>query len=180
MRSPHHDPLTRWLAAERDDRSGEAEAALLELFEALPPLAPPAGFADRVMERAGLRDAGAVHEGLFAHRWTRLVLAGCLLAMATSVLWLPQTLLALAGLWSFSFGDLVEAWARGLAEAGIWLAAAFRLGGGLFSLGETLTRSLATPQAAAVVGGCLLVSTLAFRFLRDLIQERSWSHVDPI
>jgi hypothetical protein len=178
MRSPHHDPLTRWLAAERDDRSGEAEAALLELFEALPPLAPPAGFADRVMARVGLQDAKAVREELFAHRWTRLALAGCLLAMALSALWLPQTIVALAGTWSF--GGLIEICVRGLAEAGIWLAAAFRLGGWFFSLGSTLTRPLATPQVATIVGGCLLVSTLAFRFLRDLIQERSWTHADPI
>lgn len=176
MRSPDHDALTRWLAAERDDRSDEAEAALLELFEALPALAPPAGFADRVMERAGLH--GAVRQGLFAQRWTRLVLAGCLLAMALSVLWLPQTLLALFGTWSF--GDLVDAGVRVLAGAGVWLAAAVRLGGRLYSLGEALSRPLATPQVAAVVGGCLLVSTFAFRSLRDLIQERSWTHVDPI
>ena len=178
MRSPDHDALTRWLAAERDDRSDEAEAVLLELFEALPQLAPPAGFAGRVMERAGLKDAKTVPEGLFAHRWTRLVLAGCLLAMALSVLWLPQTLLVLAGTWSV--GGLVDAGVRVLAGAGVWLAAAVRFGGWLYALGSTLSRPLATPQVAAIVGGCLLVSTLAFRFLRDLIQERSWTHVDPI
>ncbi|HYO16600.1 MAG TPA: hypothetical protein VE685_25660 [Thermoanaerobaculia bacterium] len=178
MRSPDHDALTRWLAAERDDRSDEAEAALLELFEALPALAPPAGFADRVMERAGLRNAVAVRQGLFAQPWTRLVLAGCLLAMALSVLWLPQTLLVLLGTWSF--GGLVDAAVGLLAGAGVWLAAAVRFGDWLYSLGSALARPLATPQVAAVVGGCLLVSTLAFRFLRDLIQERSWTHVDPI
>lgn len=177
MRSPDHDALTRWLAAERDDRSGEAEAALLELFEALPQLAPPAGFADRVMERAGLQDR-AVRHGFFAQRWTRLALAGCLFAMALSVLWLPQTLLVLAGTWSV--GGLVDAGVRVLAGAGVWLAAAVRFGGWLFSLGSALSRPLATPQVAAIVGGCLLVSTLAFRFLRDLIQERSWTYVDPI
>jgi hypothetical protein len=40
---------------------------------------------------------------------------------------------------------------------------------------------LATPPVAAVLGGCLLVSILAFRFLHELItRERSWTYVDPI
>jgi hypothetical protein len=177
MRSPQNDPLTRWLAAERAGRPDEAEAALLELFEALPALAPPAGFADRVLERAGLQ-VETVWESLFASRWLRLALALCLLATSLSALWLPQTLLALLETWSF--GGLVEVWVRTLAEAGVWLAAIFRFGGWLYSLGETLVQPLATPPVAALVGGCLLVSALAFRFLRDLIQERSWSYVDPI
>ena len=51
------DALNRWLAAEQLDSSEEADGALRELFEALPLLAPAAGFADRVFARAGLRPA---------------------------------------------------------------------------------------------------------------------------
>jgi hypothetical protein len=57
MRPSHHDILDRWLKAENDeqqDRGDEAEAALQALFATLPPLRPPAGFADRVLLRAGL------------------------------------------------------------------------------------------------------------------------------
>ena len=57
MRPSHHEALDRWLAAERGDRYDEADAALREMFEALPLLAPPAGFANRgtfLIDRAGL------------------------------------------------------------------------------------------------------------------------------
>ena len=90
MRHAQQDALERWLAAERDDRADEAEGALLELFEALPLVAPPAGFADRVLVRAGLQGA---KRDLFAWRPLRIVLALCLVAAGFGVLWLPPVLL---------------------------------------------------------------------------------------
>src|SRR3954452_6775260 len=98
MRHHQQDALDRWLAAERDGRDGAAEAALLELFEALPLAAPAAGFADRVLVRAGLqKDATA---DLFAWRPLRIVLGLALAATGLGVLWLPPVLRFLAGLWS--------------------------------------------------------------------------------
>src|SRR5262245_65998595 len=98
MRTSHQNALDRWLAAERGDRAAEAEGALRELFEALPLIAPPAGFADRVLVRAGL---AAARRDFFASRAVRLVLVLCLAATGFGALWLPPTLRALAGLWSF-------------------------------------------------------------------------------
>src|SRR5947199_6972819 len=100
MRHSQQDALNRWLAAERDGRDGEAETALLELFEALPLTRPAAGFADRVLVRAGLQTA-PVAADLFAWRPLRIVLGMALAATGLGVLWLPPVLRFLAGLWSF-------------------------------------------------------------------------------
>lgn len=174
MRSSSHDSLNRWLAAERDDRPDEAEAALFELFETLPLLAPGVGFADRVLARAGLRPAG-----VFESLWARAAIALCLLATGLSVLWLPQTLKALAGLWSPA--NPFELAARLLVEWSSRVVTVLKVWDWLFALGGALAKPLATPEVAAVLALCLLVSTLAFRFLRDLMtDERSMTYVDPI
>ena len=97
-------PSTAGSPPSGDDQAEEAEAALFELFEALPELAmtaPPAGFADRVLVRAGLQTAAA-RADLFAWRPLRIVLALCLVATGLGALWLPPVLAALAGFWSFS------------------------------------------------------------------------------
>ena len=60
-----------------------------------PLAAPPAGFADRVLLRAGLQTAGRTD--LFAWRPLRIVLALCLAATGFGTLWLPPVLRALAG-----------------------------------------------------------------------------------
>lgn len=172
--SPNDDSLNRWLAAERDDRPDEAEAALFELFEALPRLAPPAGFADRVLARAGFRPAR-----VFESLWVRAVIALCLLATGVSLLWLPTAVKALAGTWSL--GNPIELGARLLVDWSLWLVTVLRLWDWLFTLGEALAKPLVTPEVAAVLAGCLLVATLAFRLLRDLMtNERSWTYVDPV
>src|SRR5436309_12285866 len=117
MRSAQQDILDRWLAAEQNDRAEEADAALAALFTALPPLLPPAGFADRVMLRSGLEMEtemaavampAAARRSLFASPWVRGALSLCLLSVGVSVLWLPQMLHAIAGL--LSVGGLVRIW----------------------------------------------------------------------
>lgn len=176
MRPPSHKTLDRWLAAERDDRFDEADAALLELFEALPSIAPPAGFAERVLARAGFQPAAK--RDFFASRGLRLVLAVCLVVTVLGTLWLPPVLRALAGLWSLS--DVVEGGTRALTEGTQVIASVLRVWDFLFALGRTLAEALAAPQIAAVLTLSLLASGLAFRFLRDQISgERNLTYVDP-
>jgi len=176
MRHGRQDALDRWLAAERDGRDGEAEAALLELFEALPLTAPAAGFADRVLVRAGLQTAASAD--LFAWRPLRIVLGLALAATGFGVLWLPPVLRFLAGLWSV--GSAVEAGIRVLTDAGQWLATALRIWDFLLTIVHALAQPLAVPQVMAVLLLALLASSLAFRFLRDQITgERNWTYVDP-
>jgi hypothetical protein len=166
MRHSHQDALDRWLDAERNDRTGEAEAALLALFEALPEAAmaaPPAGFADRVLVRAGLQAAAPAD--LFAWRPLRIVLALCLAATGFGALWLPPVLRALAGLWSV--GGLVRIGVRATAEAARGLASLLRLWDLLLTLGRAVAQPLAVPQVMAILVVALLASSLAFRYLRD-------------
>src|SRR5215210_4565932 len=177
MRPSHPHALDRWLTAERYDRPDEADAALLELFESLPLIAPPAGFADRVLVRAGIQSAA--RRDLFAGWGARLAVALCLVAVGLGALWLPPVLQVLAGFWSF--GGLVQAGVRTLIDASQWLAAALRVGDLVLTIGRALTRPLTMPQVTAGLVVCLLLSSLAFRFLRDQITgERNWTHVDPI
>jgi hypothetical protein len=177
MRPSHHEALDRWLAAERDDRSDEADAALREMFEALPRLAPPAGFANRVLARTGLQTAAA--RSVFASRLLRLALVLSLIATGLGGIWLPPTLRALVGLWSL--GDLVELGIRAVAAGSRGLATVLGVCDWVFSLGRTVAGPLMTPQVMTVLTLCLLVSGLAFRFLRDQISgERSWNHVHPV
>jgi len=176
MRSADQDLIDRWLAAEQGDRADEAEAALAALFTALPPLQPPAGFADRVMLRAGMVAVPA-RRSLFASLWVRGGLTLCLLAMGVSVLWLPQTLRAFAGL--LSVGSLVRIWTGSLVTACRWLGSALGLWDFLLTVGRALATPLETPAVALALVSCLLVSTLAFRFLRGLItRDRSWTYVN--
>jgi hypothetical protein len=169
MRSSHQDLLDRWLTAEQADRADEAEAALAALFTALPRLQPPAGFADRVLLRAGLAAplAAPAPRSLFASLWTRGVLTLCLLAVGVSALWLPQTLRALAGL--LSIGDLVRLWTGSLVAACRWLGSAVGVWDFLLTVGRALATPLETPAVALAMVSCLLVSMVAFRFLRNLI-----------
>ncbi|HEY2294826.1 MAG TPA: hypothetical protein VGM86_29335 [Thermoanaerobaculia bacterium] len=180
MRHLQQDALDRWLAAERDGRDGEAEAALLEMFEALPTVgmtAPPAGFADRVLVRAGLRTA-AVPADLFAWRPLRIVLGLALAATGFGVLWLPPLLHFLAGLWSV--GGAIQGGIRVLTDAGQWLATVLRIWDFLVTIVHDLAQPLAVPQVMAVLVLSLLASSLAFRYLRDQITgERNLTYVDP-
>ncbi len=185
MRPSHHEALDRWLAAERDDQFDDADAALREMFEALPLFAPPAGFADRVLARTGLpmRQMARMQEiatrSVFAARALRLVLVLSLIATALGAIWLPPTLHALARLWSLS--DVVQLGMWAVAAGSRALATVLRFGDWVFSLGRALAEPLMAPRVMATVTVSLLVSGLAFRFLRDQISgERSWNHVHPV
>lgn len=185
MRRPRpHDPLTRWLQAEREtDDAGAlaAETALLELFESLPRLAPSAGFADRVLRQVALPAPVPARPSwlvwLFRSPGFRLALASGLLAACLSLLWLPQVVMALAGMVTMT--DLVQLGVASLVDLGRWLVLVARVGEWFLTVLGALALSLTTPAALRVTVGCLAVSGISFVFLRELItRDRSLSYVD--
>src|SRR5687768_6143378 len=111
MRRPEpHDPLTRWLQAEREADDAGAEAALCEMFESLPRLTPSAGFADRVLLQVAQPAIVPVRQNwllwLFRSPGFRLALASGLRAAVISMFWLPRLVMTLLGM--ATMNDLVE------------------------------------------------------------------------
>lgn len=185
MRPTDEEILNRWLAAESEGQDDAAEAELLALFEALPPLMPPVGFADRVLARAGM--AGVPEPSPlparwnpFAARWLQVAVALCLLVTGAALPWLTEMLRSLAGTASlWGPGDLVRVGTGALNAVTRGLVAALALWDWFLEIGRTLAEPLATPVVAVGMIACLLVSLVAFHFLRDLItRDRSWTHVD--
>lgn len=176
--------LRRWLDAERDDRAADAETELLELLAFLPPLAPSAGFADRVFRQIvsqskpvpAMARPGLIPR-LFRSRAFRLVLASCLLATGLSLFWLPQTLAALAGV--VTVGDVVQLGVASALDLGRWLGIVSRIGEWLVTVVEAIAVSLISPAALKITAACLAISGVALVVLRDLMtRNRSWSYVD--
>jgi hypothetical protein len=186
MRPSDDEILHRWLAAERDGCDGDAEAALFALVEALPPLAPPAGFADRVLARAALASMAApvpVRRNVLASPWLRALVALSLLVTGLALPWLSGILQSLASRTSilWSPGDVVRLGTGALIAISQGVAAALALWDWLLGIGRALAAPFATPAMALVTIVCLLVSLVAFHFLRNLIsRDRSWIHVEPI
>ena len=189
MRTERHDPndlVSRWLDAERDaspDADDTAEAALLEMFESLPPLAPPAGFADRVIRRVAVEAAAPARPGVLSRlaqsRVFRVAVAFGVLATALSLLWLPEMLLVLGRL--VSVGGLMDLGAASVIDLGRWLTLVARVGEWLLTVAGAFAVSLTSPEAVKVTAACLAVSGISFVVLRDLMtRNRSWRYVDPI
>ncbi|HVT59338.1 MAG TPA: hypothetical protein VHR45_13160 [Thermoanaerobaculia bacterium] len=179
MRRPDQtQSLARWLAAEQAGRTEEAEAALAQLCAALPRPAPRAGFADAVLAR--VRIAGATEGyGLFASRWFKAAMALCGASTISLLMGLPAVWRAVSGAWSSA--KLIQAAVSSIVELDQWLVAVLSVGAKLMLLGRMLADALAIVPVAALAAACVLVSALAFRFLRGLITgDRRWVYVDPI
>jgi hypothetical protein len=95
------------------------------------------------------------------------------------LLWLPQTLAALAGLVTVS--DVVGLGIATVVDLGRWLAVAARIGEWFLTVGRALAVALTSPAVVKVTAACLAISGTSFVFLRDLMtRDRSWSYVDSI
>lgn len=187
MRRPQpHDPLARWLQAEREADDAGAEAALLELFESVPRPAPSAGFADRVLQRVALSEKALpvpARESwivwLLRSPGFRLVLASCLLTAGVALLFLPQMFMALARM--VTLGDMLQLGVASVVDLGRWLGVAARVGEWLLTVLGALAVSLTSPAAIKVMAACLAISGMSIALLRELMtRDRSLSYVDPI
>jgi len=187
MRRPEpHDPLARWLQAEREADDAGAETALLEMFESLPRLAPSPGFADRVLLQIAPPAAPAILPArqnrlvwLFRSPGFRLALTSGLLAACISMFWLPRLLMTLIGM--ATMNDVVQLGVTSLVDLSQWLGLASRVGEWFLTVLGALAISLTSPGALKVTAGCLAISGISFVVLRELmIRDRSLRYVDPI
>lgn len=183
-RNAHDDLVARWLEAESEGGDDAAEAALLEMFESLPPLAPPAGFAGRVLRRVALEEAVAVRQPgvlgrLVRSRAFRFAVACGIVSTAFALLWVPELLLVLGRL--VSPGDVMGVGAAWLVDLGRWLTLVARIGEWVLTVGKAFAVSLMSPAALKVTAACLAISGISIAALRDLMtRNRSLSYVDPM
>ena len=163
------DPWSRYLAAEAGQREPEAEAALAELFRALPGRRPRPGFPDRVLLRLAARP------GWSAHPAARLALAAALVVVAISAALLLPLVAPLAGL-------IGPGGAIGLAVEGfIGLATRFAEGlaawSPLATAARAVGRALLEPRLAGLLVLQFLIAALALRGLVGVVSaQRSSVH----
>lgn len=177
---PDSRDLRRWLAAEADapveERgAGAAEEALRHLFRSLPTPAPPAGFAARVMARAGFpaRSEARVFWPLTGvWKWAALA---ALTLVGVSALVGPAVLLEWLGGLSWSTpADLLAGAVRAFGEG---LQRGFAFWEVLARIGEAFGRVVAQPAVMASLAVIVGTAAVAFRVLLELTsRDRSWSH----
>lgn len=166
------DPWSRFLAAEAGEREAEAEAALAELFRALPERRPRPGFADRVMLRVARRRSG------FARPGVRFALAAALVAVAVSVALVAPVLAPLAGL--IGPGGVIAFAVEGLTRLATRFAEGLATWAPLATAGRALGRALLEPRLAGLLVGQFLIAAFALRGLAGVVSaQRSSVHVAP-
>lgn len=178
---PDPRDLRRWLAAEADAPDEErgskaAEEALLRFFRSVPTLAPSAGFAARVMARAGFparRAAVGFWPLTGVWRWAALV---ALTLVGVSALIGPAVLLE--GLGELSWSTPAELLADSVRALGEGFHRGFAFWELLARIGEACSRVVAQPAVMASLAVIVGIAALAFRLLLELTsRDRSWSHV---
>jgi len=166
----HHNPISRWLSAERSEKVEWAESALIELFGLLAQPAPGAGFADRVMARlAPLPQAERIALG-----W-RLTLATCLMLVALSVAWLPVIAMPLIEVVRLS--QLFELLAAGLIAAIQALASWLSFWHSLIEVNRVVVTVASKPPVAVILAAMMGLTAISLRAFSVLMAaERSTHH----
>jgi len=161
---------SRYLDAEASGSSEAAEAALAELFRALPRPAPAAGFAARVMARVARRRSP------FALPVVRFGLAASLVAAALGALLIVPMLPGLLGL--VEPGSVVSAFVRSLSAATARLAAGAALWQDAAAVGRALGRAVLYPRLPVLFVAQFVIAAAALRALAALASpKRSTHHV---
>lgn len=170
MTKRDHRHLESWLTAESAGRSEDADRALAALFAMVPRLAPGAGFADRVLRRAGL--TAPARSLARPVRW--LVAASvALIAAFAGVLpslapWLAERT---------SFVGVVDATSGGIVTVAGWLRGSLVVWDALSGISSAVATTAATPPVALALLAALAAAGLALRLLSDLLaNEGSWTY----
>lgn len=176
MNKKLHQAAQQWLRQEAEGLSMEAEEALQEVFSRLPAEPVPFGFADRVLERAGLSTREA-HRRSWAVFWgVRAALVLCLVSVALFALVIPSYIPALLGI--FHPGRLTELGVGALVGVFHQLGVGLVFWRTLSTAGSIVTATLSSPQYLASLLLALLLSIGALRALHQvIITERSSRYV---
>ena len=171
-----HRATRDWLRSESSGQSTEAEEALRRVFSRLPSESVPFGFAEQVLERAGLTSVADRRRSLAGLWGLRAALSLCLLSVALFVLVLPGYVPALLGI--FNPERLTE------VGVGAVMSVFHQLGSGLVvwralsAAGSIVTSTLSSPQGLAALLAALLLSIGGLRALHQVIfTERSSRYV---
>ncbi len=172
-----HQALKAWMDLERRGPDLQAEEALRQLFLRLPELPLPAGFADRVLARAGLSaPAGALAIPPLA---LRLAIGLCLALVGASVVLLPATLRTAADLLqAVSWIEVGTTALIGFTQRLVEGLAVWRT---LSDIGEILATALDSRMVIAALTSSALLSAGAFRMLYGLMtQDRSSRYASTV
>ncbi len=160
MSPPNPTILRRWLAAERSGRDAEAEAALFELIGGLPMAAPAAGFADRVLARAGVAAAPRLSRG------RRFAVAAGLLAAGLAAFVLPFSVRLIP---SLTPSEIAAALADGLAALVSALGETLAFGQWLAGLLESGLLVATSPPVLLTLLAAATVAAAGYRWLNELL-----------
>ncbi len=153
-----------WLKAQQDGPDELAEQALVRALGQIGRRRPTAGFADRVLLRAGrLAPATAA----WRWWWLRAAVAACLVAAGLAVALLPAWLPAarpVAHAFGSPFVTSLSHW------AGTWLSAGLAFWAVMGDIGSAVRASLATPTAVLVLSANVLLAAASLLGLKRLLK----------
>ena len=160
--------IDRWLAAEAEAGTEEAERAFGAAFQALPRLEPRSGFAERVMYAFQPSPVVRPNEWL---RWGWKAATGGALALVAVALGLAPLVGITVDL--PSTGRFVQAATDGVTWAAGWLANGLEAWSFLIRIGNAIGVGIATPQiGAALLATALIGAAALYQLNRLLVPER--------
>lgn len=171
--------VKHWLQTEQKGLTQQADEALMGVFSHLPAESVPAGFADRLLVRAGLGGSEVIRVGWTTHWGWRLVVGLCLLLAALSFWVMPGYLPALLGI--FNLATITEMGVSALVGVSHQLGSGLVVWRILSTAGGILSSTLSSPAYLMALFSAALLSLAAFRFLHEIVvSERSSRYASSV
>jgi hypothetical protein len=168
--------VRQWLQLEHAERPESAEEALQDVFSRLPLEPVPAGFADRLLSRAGLGSPVTAGPSWAVFWGLRAAISLCLLLVALFLLVIPSYVPALLGI--FNLSRATEMGVSALVGVFHQLGAGLVVWRALSVAGSIVSSTLSSPQDLTALFLAVLLSIGALRALHEvIIAERSTRYV---